>query len=138
MHLTTDQLLPHTTTAAAANSGTAAETPPDAGATSTEATLDRIRALRIHSLLSLGASATAIVLAVFFGVYAPGMDMCAHESCGADVSWSLITLVVSVLWMGVTLLGHRDLQKVLLLYKTSSPEENEGEGMDMPREQRNY
>lgn len=75
----------------------------------------RRRTLRIHGILSSCFSILSTILAIFFGIFASDMDRCAHETCGADVSWSCITLVVSMLWMGVTYLGYRHLLLLVVL-----------------------
>ena len=103
----------------------------------------RQRTLRIHAMLSLGGAILSIVLVVFFGAFASDQDKCAHETCGADVSWSCITLVVSVSWMGVTYLGHRHLQRTLgrlpenkkditNRHLDSSGVDENGEGLEIP------
>lgn len=71
----------------------------------------RGRTLRIHSIASASFCVLSCSLAVFFGAFASGLDKCAHESCGADVSWSCITLGVALAWMFVTILGYRDLRR---------------------------
>eukprot|EP00532_Pseudo-nitzschia_australis_P011517 CAMPEP_0168238952 /NCGR_PEP_ID=MMETSP0140_2-20121125/21209_1 /TAXON_ID=44445 /ORGANISM="Pseudo-nitzschia australis, Strain 10249 10 AB" /LENGTH=200 /DNA_ID=CAMNT_0008173117 /DNA_START=67 /DNA_END=673 /DNA_ORIENTATION=+ len=88
------------------------ESPQNTSATiPTEQQQQRQRVLRIHAILSLSGAIMSIVLLIFFGVFASDLDKCAHETCGADVSWSCITLVISLSWMGVTYLGHRHLQR---------------------------
>jgi len=68
---------------------------------------ERELTLRIHAILSSLFSILSITLAIFFGAFASELDKCAHESCGADVSWSCITLGTSIVWMGITFLGYR-------------------------------
>lgn len=53
-------------------------------------------------LLSLG-------LLIFFAAFASDMNKCAHETCGADIAWSVIPLLTSILWIFMAWLAMRDL-----------------------------
>eukprot|EP00536_Pseudo-nitzschia_multiseries_P006867 jgi/Psemu1/194029/e_gw1.151.47.1 len=112
--------------------------PPDIAAVTTTKVVtvlarqqQRARTLRIHAVVSLGFCLLSIVLAVFFGVFASDLDKCAHETCGADVSWSCITLTVSALWMGVTYLGYEDLRRMSLRNTIAGSDEEE-KGLEIP------
>lgn len=89
----------------------------------------RRHVLKIHAILSSLFVTLSIILIIFFGAFASDMDKCAHETCGADVSWSCITLAVSLLWMGVTYLGHRHLRR---LPTNSNAEYDAKEGLEIP------
>mmetsp|Transcript_14620 Transcript_14620/g.31803 ORF Transcript_14620/g.31803 Transcript_14620/m.31803 type:complete len:215 (+) Transcript_14620:289-933(+) len=89
----------------------------------------RSRVLKIHAILSSLFSILSIALVIFFGAFASDMDKCAHETCGADVSWSCITLAVSLLWMGVTYLGYRHLQRLPMQSNNGYAVE---EGLEIP------
>lgn len=93
--------------------------------------IQRQKMLQIHAVLALGLSILSIILAIFFGVFASNLNKCAHETCGADVSWSCITLVVSVLWMGITYLGFKHLRQQLLPEKDATNNEND-QGLEIP------
>merc|ERR1712151_106456 len=69
----------------------------------------RRRWLNVHAAISSLFLVLSLFLTIFFATLAPRLDACAHESCGADVSWSLISLVVAFVWIIVTLLGFREL-----------------------------
>jgi len=67
--------------------------------------------LIIHTIIALIVSVLSFGLVVFFALFASDMDRCAHETCGADVGWSAISLITASLWMLVAWLGMRDLNK---------------------------
>eukprot|EP00943_MAST-04B_sp_MAST-4B-sp1_P007037 g7037.t1 len=68
--------------------------------------------LFLHLILSHIFLIASVVLAIFFANIAPDLDVCSHETCGADVSWSLIAALVSFFWVAVTILAYRRMQNV--------------------------
>lgn len=82
----------------------------------------RRRRLNVHAAISSSFLVLSVFLTIFFATFAPRLDACAHESCGADVGWSLISLVVASLWIIVTSLGFRE-----LYFKTLPANDNCGE-----------
>ncbi len=73
----------------------------------------RKQSLKIHAFLSTLMAIASIASAVFYGDFASDLGKCTHESCGPDVAWCGMGLVVSTLWMGVTHIGYKDLRNVL-------------------------
>ena len=71
----------------------------------------RRRRLRVHALLSATFLLLTFILLIFFATVASGLGRCAHETCGADIGWSAIALGVSLLWLGVTILGMKELSR---------------------------
>jgi hypothetical protein len=59
---------------------------------------ERKKKLYYHFGISSLFIIVSAVLIIFFAFVAPDFDLCAHETCGADVSWSAISLVVSIVW----------------------------------------
>jgi len=72
----------------------------------------RRRALRLHTALSILFGVASVVLAIFFGTYAPNHDQCAHENCGVDLVLCGVSLFASAIWTAVTHLGWRDYRRV--------------------------
>jgi len=70
--------------------------------------MERRKRLITHTGLSVAFSTLSTALVIFFTAFAPKKELCAHETCGADVSWSIIALGTSLLWLGMALLGMRD------------------------------
>ena len=80
----------------------------------TDAVKKRIKTLFVHIVLSSVFITTSIVLAIFFAFIAPNLDVCSHETCGADVSWSLIALIVSLVWTISTMIAYKHVQQINL------------------------
>ena len=70
----------------------------------------RKNALFRHIISSSIFIVTSISLAIFFAFIAPDLDVCSHETCGADVSWSMIALLVSCLWTTSTMVAYKHIQ----------------------------
>jgi len=60
--------------------------------------MEAARKLRLRSLLLLGISLVLVAFTVLVGVVGSDLGICGHDSCGADVSWLLITLAFMSLW----------------------------------------
>mmetsp|Transcript_14168 Transcript_14168/g.20933 ORF Transcript_14168/g.20933 Transcript_14168/m.20933 type:complete len:197 (+) Transcript_14168:138-728(+) len=71
--------------------------------------LQRERNLFIHMIIAAFIFFLSLGLLTFFAGFAPGMDKCAHESCGADVAWSIIALLTCSFWLFIAWLGIQDL-----------------------------
>uniref|UniRef100_A0A7S1FQ50 Uncharacterized protein n=1 Tax=Corethron hystrix TaxID=216773 RepID=A0A7S1FQ50_9STRA len=71
----------------------------------------RRQRLKIHSSISTNFSLLSLALVIFFAGFAPQRELCAHETCGADVGWSAISLISSVIWLLISLMGMRKLSK---------------------------
>ena len=82
--------------------------------TDTDAVKKRIKSLFVHIVISSIFIVTSIVLAIFFAFIAPDLDVCSHETCGADVSWSLIALMVSLVWAISTIIAYKHIQQMNL------------------------
>ena len=70
----------------------------------------RSRKLKIHSTVALLISILALGGAAFFATIGPDLDLCAHETCGADVSWCLVSFTASAVWwlcLGLAFRYHR-------------------------------
>jgi len=67
--------------------------------------------LVIHMTLAMMISVLSLGLIIFFAIFASDMNKCAHKTCGADVGWSSISLITSVLWILVAWLGIKDLNR---------------------------
>jgi hypothetical protein len=72
----------------------------------------RKKSLFFHLILSSIFIIASVVLAVFFAFIAPDLNVCSHETCGADVSWSMIALLVSFVWVSATIIAYRHMQNV--------------------------
>ena len=74
----------------------------------------RIKSLFAHIVISSIFIVTSIVLAIFFAFIAPDLNVCSHEKCGADVSWSLIALMISIVWTISTIMAYKHIQQMNL------------------------
>ena len=54
--------------------------------------------LKCEGALALFVLVASFCSMIFFAAIAPGMEACAHATCGADVSWSGIALCGAVIW----------------------------------------
>jgi len=61
--------------------------------------------LQCECYLAVFVVVASVAGIIFFAAIAPGMQACAHATCGADVSWSAITLCGGVMWVVATRLG---------------------------------
>ena len=57
--------------------------------------------LQCECYLAVFVVVASVAGIIFFAAIAPGMQACAHATCGADVSWSAITLCGGVMWVVV-------------------------------------
>lgn len=69
----------------------------------------RGKSLRIHLAFSIFLSLITFSLTLFFAAFAPGMNRCAHATCGADIGWSAIGLILAIFWFFITILGIKEL-----------------------------
>lgn len=60
---------------------------------------ERKSKLRNHTIGSAVFSVLCVALTLFFAFIAPSLDLCSHETCGADISWSVIGLGTSLVWV---------------------------------------
>ena len=74
-----------------------------AGGGGTEQELLKFRdvqaALRCEAVLALFVVVASMLSMLFFAAVAPGMNACAHATCGADVSWSALALCGAIIWV---------------------------------------
>lgn len=82
--------------------------------TDAEAVNKRIKSLFVHIIISSIFIVSSIGLTIFFTFIAPDLNLCSHETCGADVSWSLITLIVSIVWSISIITAYKHIQKMNL------------------------
>lgn len=63
--------------------------------------------LRMHCIVSSAIVVIALCGALFFGTVGDSLGVCAHTTCGADVSWCIISLLASAVWGLCLLLALR-------------------------------
>ena len=61
--------------------------------------------LKCELYLAIFVLVASVIGIIFFSAIAPGIQACAHATCGADVSWSVITFFGSVIWIIAIRLG---------------------------------
>ncbi len=83
--------------------------------------------LKMHAVLSTIMAMASIASAIFFGDFASDLGKCTHDSCGPDVAWCGMGLFVSMLWMGATHLGYRDLRNAFQRNETAEDASKEDE-----------
>ncbi len=55
----------------------------------------------------------SMVILVYFAAFAENLNKCAHETCSADVSWCIITLIVNLTWLGISMMSAKSLDSQL-------------------------
>lgn len=90
--------------------------------------------LSIHACVAAVFSLLGIALVVFFAVpaFASEMGRCAHETCGADVGWSAISLAASLPWLGLAYLGKRELSRTSQAISDNNNDDEDLDCIELP------
>ena len=81
--------------------------------------------------LALFMVVASVMSIIFFAAVAPGLEACAHKTCGADVSWSSITLCGAILWVVAIRLGLRWSNKACVQAVAAQLRAADGDNNDM-------